>query len=244
MICIILCAGYATRLYPLTLDVPKPLLEVGGKPILGHILSKVGEIPELSTIYVVTNQKFFPHFSRWAEQNKSGKKIVVINDKTASNEDRLGSLGDIQFAVDTAGIDDDVLVIAGDNLFEFSLKEFTKWSIRKGRTGVVAFDVQEKSLAKLYGIIQVEKDGRMSGFREKPENPISTLASTGIYFYPKHVLPHLKEFVAKFKNTDKAGHFLEYLYKKQEVFCFITKERWFDIGDKEQLQRAREEFKG
>lgn len=244
MKCIVLCAGYATRLYPLTLDVPKPLLEIAGKPILGHILAKVEEVPEIDTIIVVTNQKFFPHFRRWAENIRSEKKIVILDDKTASNEDRLGSLGDIQFAISHAAIDEDVLVIAGDNLFEFSLADFIDRFGNQDKAAVIAFDVQDKDLAKLYGIIQVAKDGRIVDFSEKPKDPQSTLASTGIYLYPRRVLPLLKEFVSKFKNTDKAGHFLEYLHKKEEVYCFITRERWFDIGDKEQLEKARKEFSG
>ena len=118
---VVLAAGYATRLYPLTKDQPKPLLEVAGKPIAEHIIRKIEEVDEVDEIFIVTNNKFSEHFSKWVNSFSSSKKITVVNDQTMSNEDRLGSLGDIQFVIEKHNVEDDILVVAGDNLFEFSL---------------------------------------------------------------------------------------------------------------------------
>jgi glucose-1-phosphate thymidylyltransferase len=135
------------------------------------------------------------------------------------------------------------LIIAGDNLFEFSLKEFAESHKKHNKSAVALYDVKNKELAKLYGIVGVNKENKMIEFEEKPKEPKSTLASTGIYIYPPHILPMLQEFVKKYKNSDKAGNFLEWLHKKEHVYCYITKEKWFDIGTLDQLEKAKKEFK-
>ncbi len=241
---IVLAAGYATRLYPLTKDKPKPLLEVAGKPIIDHIINKIEEIDEVDEIFIVTNAKFYNYFQGWLAEFDSNKKIKIINDKTTSNEDRLGSLGDVNFVIEKENIKDSVLIVAGDNLFEFSLKDFVESHKKHNKSAVALYDVQDKELAKLYGIVGVNQEGKMIEFEEKPLKPKSTLASTGVYIYPPHVLPMLQEFVKKYKNSDKAGNFLEWLHKKEHVYCYITKERWFDIGTLDQLEKAKKEFRG
>ncbi len=240
---IILAAGYATRLYPLTKDKPKPLLEIGGKPILDHIIKKIEKIEEVDEVFIVTNAKFSGHFQGWLTEFKSQKKIKIINDQTTSNEARLGSLGDVNFVIDQENIKESVLIVAGDNLFEFSLKEFVESHKKHNKSAVALYDVQDKELAKHYGIVAVGDGGKMIEFEEKPSEPKSTLASTGVYIYPPHVLPMLQEFVKKYKNSDKAGNFLEWLHKKEHVYCYITKEKWFDIGTLDQLEKAKEEFR-
>lgn len=239
---IILCAGYATRLYPLTLNQPKPLLEVHGKPILEHIILKINEIDFVDEIFVVTNDKFAGHFEDWAKNFSSDKKITIVNDGTKSNEDRLGSLGDIQHVIKTYSLGDDLLIIAGDNIFEFSLGDAASLFSRKNKTIVVLYDVKDKELAKQYGIVTINEDFKMTDFVEKPENPPSTLSSTGIYFYPKEVAGFLMDYGKGGENTDKAGNFLEWLHKKDEVYCYVSDKKWFDIGSLDQLEKAREEF--
>jgi len=240
---ILLAAGYATRLYPLTKDRPKPLLEVAGKPIVDHIIKKIEEIEEVDDIFIVTNAKFYNHFQGWLAEFKSDKKIKIINDKTTSNEDRLGSLGDVNFVLEQENIQSSVLIVAGDNLFEFSLKDFMESHKKHNKSAVALYDVQDIGLAKQYGVVAVDENNKMVEFVEKPDVPKSTLASTGIYIYPPHVLPMLKEFVNKYKNSDKAGNFLEWLHKKEHVYCYITDEKWLDIGTKEQLQEAKKSFR-
>ncbi len=240
---IILAGGYGTRLYPLTLNQPKPLLEVAGKPIIEHIVRKIEEIKDIDEIFIVTNAKFYSHFVKWSNNLNSAKKIKIINDKTTSNEGRLGSLGDIQFVVNQEKIDDDLLVVAGDNMFEFSLKEVFDFFMQKNKkTVVVLYDVKDRELAKHYGIVSVGKNSRMVDFVEKPKQPKSTLSSTGIYFYPKNIIKSLLDYGKHGKNTDKAGNFLEWLHKKDDVYCCISDKKWCDIGSIEQLARARNEF--
>lgn len=240
---IILCAGYGTRLYPLTLNQPKPLLDVGGKPIIEYIIKKIEEIKEVDEIFIVTNAKFSEHFTKFVNKFKSKKKIEVINDKTTSNEDRLGSLGDIKFVIKHKNIKEDILVIAGDNLFEFSLKDVFDLYKEKVKTIVALYDVKNRELAKQYGIVSIDKNNKMTHFVEKPTEPPSTLSSTGIYIYPKKVIKDLLEYGSHGENTDKAGNFLEWLYKKEDVYCYVSNKKWFDIGSFEQLDEARKSFR-
>lgn len=241
---IILCAGYATRLYPLTKDKPKPLLEVAGKPIVDHIIKKLEQIEGVDGIFIVTNSKFYGHFQDWLSGFKSSKKIKIVDDGTTSNEDRLGSLGDVNFVIEKEGIKESIMIVAGDNLFEFSLKEFVESHKQHNKSAVALYDVRDKELAKQYGVVGVGDKNIMVEFEEKPNDPKSTLASTGVYIYPLHVLPMLQEFVKKYENSDKAGNFLEWLHKEEYVYCYITTEKWFDIGTLDQLEKARGEFKG
>ena len=235
---ILLAAGYGTRLYPLTLNKPKPLLDIAGKPIVEHIVRKIEEIDDIDEIFIVTNNKFSEHFTKWVSNFASKKKITVVNDQTMSNEDRLGSLGDIQFVIKQEKLDDDILVVAGDNLFEFSLREMFDLFKQKNKTIVALYDVKDRELAKQYGIVSIDKNNKMIDFVEKPAEPPSTLSSTVIYFYPKHVVKLLMDYGKHGENTDKAGNFLEWLYKKENVYCYVSDKKWFDIGSFEQLEEA------
>ncbi|MDA1196442.1 MAG: nucleotidyltransferase family protein [Nanoarchaeota archaeon] len=240
---IILAAGYATRLYPLTQNQPKPLLEVQGKPIVTHLLDKIKDMTLIDHIYIVTNDKFHQHFETWKNTFKYDTPITIVNDKTTSNEDRLGSLGDVNFVLEQENIDEDIMVVAGDNLFQFSLADLEQFYQEKKKSVVALYDVKDQELAKLYGIVAVDENNKMIEFEEKPPQPKSTLASTGIYLYTKEATKELKEFVNQFPNTDKAGNFLEHLHKKEDVFCFTTDKQWIDIGNKEQLELAQQNFK-
>ncbi|MCK5282761.1 MAG: nucleotidyltransferase family protein [Nanoarchaeota archaeon] len=241
---IILAAGYATRLWPLTKDKPKPLLEVKGKPIVEHIIKKIEAISIIDEIFIVTNDKFFRNFLEWNSSFGSKKKITIVNDKTFSNDDRLGSLGDIKFVVENIDVVDDVMVVAGDNLFEFSLIPVMDMYAEKKKAIVALYDVKDIELAKQYGIVAVDSGNKIVDFEEKPQQPKSTLSSTGIYVYPKTTVEKLIKFVDDDGKKDKAGDFLEWMYKQEDVYCYVTKEKWFDIGTLDQLEKAKEEFGG
>ncbi|MFH1828003.1 MAG: 2-oxoacid:acceptor oxidoreductase subunit alpha [Nanoarchaeota archaeon] len=238
---VILAAGYATRLYPLTLDQPKPLLKIGGKAIIEHITDKLSKFDMIDYIYVVTNNKFYSHFLGWLEDYQVDVPIKIVNDGTLSNEDRLGAIGDINLVVKRENIDDDLLVVGGDNLFEDNLNEFLKFFNEKG-SSILLNDVKSRELAKLYGIVTLNNQGRIINFVEKPENPESTLASTLIYALERKHLLLLQETLDK-GLADRAGDFIKYLSCKEEVYGLTLKDKWFDIGSLEQLKEAEEHFK-
>ena len=240
---IILCAGYATRLYPLTKDKPKPLLDVKEKPIVEHIIAKIEEIEQIDEIFIVTNNKFFKSFIEWNGSFKTTTKVTIVNDRTMSNDDRLGSLGDIKYVIENMNVDEDVMVVAGDNIFEFSIKPMIDIFNEKKRPVVALYDVKDIELAKLYGIVSVDENKKIIDFEEKPQQPKSTLSSTGIYIYPQEAVKKLIEFT-KTHDSDKAGSFLEWLYKHDDIYCYIPEDRWLDIGNLEQLEKARKEFNG
>tara|TARA_Y100000310_G_C20650770_1_gene799292 strand:- start:1232 stop:1963 length:732 start_codon:yes stop_codon:yes gene_type:complete len=238
---VILAAGYATRLYPLTYNTPKPLLKVAGKPIVEHIISKLEELDDINNIYLVTNDKFEQNFAEWSSNFNSKKPIEIINDKTKSNDDRLGALGDINHAINAKKIDNDFMVIAGDNLFEFSLQDVINLFEGKKSNIIALYDVKDLELAKHYGVVETEND-IVAGFEEKPYNPKSTLISTGIYLFPKKTIPLIKQYIDEGNNLDKTGSFIEWLYKIEVVYAYITDKAWYDIGNFEQLEEANKHY--
>ena len=239
---IILAAGYAMRLYPLTENTPKPLLNVAGKPIIEHIIRKLEEIESINKIYIVTNDKFHQHFRKWLNNFESGKAIEVINDGTKSNEDRLGAFGDVYFVISSKNIDNDLIVVAGDNLFELSLREVANFFRKRKSNVIVLHDVKDFELAKHYGIVETSND-IIVHFEEKPMSPKSTLASTGIYIFPKKTMELIKKYIAQGNNPDKTGSFIEWLHKRDKVHTYITDKKWYDIGTIEQLEKANRHYK-
>jgi len=240
---LILAAGYATRLYPLTKDQPKPLLKVGGKPIIEHILEKIKEIDEINEIFIVTNARFYDHFKIWLNQNKLTPKVKIINDGTLNNEDRLGAVGDINYVIKEESVDDDLLVIAGDNLFGFKLTNLIDLHQQKGKKSVVAFH-DLKSIEKIkgkYGVGQLD-GSRIVGFQEKPLQPESSLAATACYLFNKEDLKLVERSIEQ-GYADNSGDLVRYLINKSEVHGFVFDEHWFDVGSFESLQEAEEVYK-
>ncbi|MEW5896696.1 MAG: nucleotidyltransferase family protein [Nanoarchaeota archaeon] len=240
---IILAAGYATRLYPLTLNTPKPLLKIGKKKLVEHILSKVETIDEIDVIYVVTNQKFSAHFERWLKNFKSKKKIKIINDGTQTNEDRLGAIGDIHFVVEKEKINDDILVVAGDNLFEFPMADFVYFFKEKNASIVGAYDMKAKEkLAKKYGVVETDESHKIIGFEEKPEFPKTSLAATACYLFTGNDVQEVKRCIQEKGRPDNSGDFMKYLAGKTSVYAYVFDEKWFDIGSFESLREAVEYY--
>ena len=242
---LILAAGYATRLYPLTLDKAKPLLTVGGKPIIEWAVDNLMDVPDLKTVYIVTNDKFASDFQAWSEryQDRQPKfKFKIINDGSKSDEDKLGAIGDIHFVVTRENLSlSDLLVVAGDNLFSESLAGFV--ASAKGTEATIAvYDVGDAEAIKKYGNIAIDADGIITHFEEKPEKPRGTLAAIALYYYSPGVLSLLTTYLAAGNNPDQPGRFVQWLYTRKPVKTFQIKSKWLDIGSKEGLQKANEIF--
>ena len=234
---IVLAAGYATRLYPLTETIAKPLLPVGGRPMLDHLLDRIRDVDEIDAVHVVTNSKFAASFDAWAAGREG---VVVHDDGTTSEDDRLGAIGDIAFVVDGAGLDgDDLLVVAGDNLFDFSLSEYVAWWRAKGEASAVAlYDVGDLELARQYGIVELGADDRVESFEEKPERPRSTLAATATYLYHRAHVPLVRRYLDEGNSPDQPGRLVAWLAAREPVYGYRFEGDWRDIGDAEQLLEA------
>jgi len=234
MKCILLCAGYATRLFPLTENFPKALLKVGEKSIIDYILEKVNEIDEIDEIYLVTNAKYAPHFEKWATEKNNEKPIHVFNDGTSSNDDRLGAIGDIQFTIDNANINDDILVLATDNLFDFKLSDFNEFYKTKSAPCVCVRKENVESLKRL-GVALLDSDMKILDFEEKPAEPKSEYAVYAEYIYPKEVVPMIKQYLSEGNSCDAPGNLVAYLYKKMPTYAYEFEGSCYDIGTHEAL---------
>jgi glucose-1-phosphate thymidylyltransferase len=232
---LVLAAGYATRLRPLTDTWAKELLPVAGTPIIDTIVERIDAVADVDEIHVVTNARKAAAFERWAD----GREIRVHDDGTTSNDNRLGAIGDMLFVVERAAIDDDLLVIAGDNLFEFSLADFVAFWRGKGRASAIAVrDVGSRELVKRYSVVELDSDDRVLDFVEKPPEPQSTLAAIATYVFHREHVPLIDAYLEAGNEPDQPGRFIAWLHRHEPVFGWRFAGDWFDIGDLEQLQHA------
>ena len=242
---IVLAAGYATRLYPLTLNQPKPLLEVAGKPMMEHVLDNLKPIREIDQIYVVTNEKFASHFQSWAEKYGSRHphaRVTIINDHSTDDATKLGAIGDMNLVINEAQIDTDLVVVAGDNLFSESLAGFGEFARRKSAPVLAVYDVSDLEQIKKYNAIEVDSNGHITYFEEKPATPKSTLTGIALYYYPKSVLPLIKQYIAEGNNADQPGRLVQWLYPRIPFYVWQVPGIWFDVGSKETLAEANRIF--
>ncbi len=242
---IILAAGYATRLYPLTLTQPKPLLPVAGKPMVEHVLDNLAPIPGIDRIYVVTNAKFADHFQKWADHYRATKAkldFTICNDRSTDDTNKLGAIGDINFVLDTQKVDDDLIVVAGDNLFSQQLSDYGRVCREKNAPVLALYDVGNLEEIKKYNSITVDGDGKITFFEEKPKNPTSTLTGIALYYYPRHIVPLIKQYIAEGNNPDQPGRLVQWLYPRTPFYTWRVPGIWFDIGSKESLEEANQVF--
>jgi glucose-1-phosphate thymidylyltransferase len=189
--------------------------------------------------YVVTNAKFAPHFREWAAGRAD---VVVVDDGTTSDEDKLGAIGDIAFVLEQAAIDDDLVVVAGDNLFSSDLAGFGDFCREKDAPVLAVYDVGDLSQMSKYNAIEIDEQDRITYFEEKPAEPTSTLTGIALYFYPRHVLPLIRQYVEDGNNPDQPGRLVQWLYPRVDVFAWRVPGEWFDIGSEETLREADARF--
>jgi glucose-1-phosphate thymidylyltransferase len=243
---LILAAGYATRMYPLTLNKAKPLLEVAGKPMMEWVIDNLAPIKGIEKVYVVTNNKFAGDFTAWATRyNESHAKLAfeIINDGSTSDEDKLGAIGDLNHVIQKRGIDSsDLLVVAGDNLFSESLAGFGEYCRKRNQPVLGVYDVGSIEQARKYGVVAIDRDGTITEFIEKPADPPSTLIGIALYYYPAATVRRIAEYIAEGNNPDQPGRFVQWLYPRTPVQTWRVPGTWFDVGSKETLEEANRIF--
>ena len=239
----LLAAGYATRMYPLTRDRPKPLLEVAGAPILSHVVRGVLRLEGISEVLVIANDRFAQQFASWAEGLDAGVPIRVLNDGTTSDDDKLGALGDLAFALDSVAPGAEPwLVAAGDNLLGFPLRSLQRVFEADPVCPLLSVREVVRDGPSRYNEVIVDESGRVADFREKPDDPVSELAAIALYFFPPEIAGKLAAYLDGGGNPDAPGHFIAWLVDQVAVRATRLPGAWFDIGSLEGLARARAHY--
>jgi glucose-1-phosphate thymidylyltransferase len=242
---LILAAGYATRLYPLTLTKAKPLLEVAGKPMIDWVLDNFAPVPDLERVYVVTNHKFAKDFGAWAEtyrQKNPQFQIEIIDDGSTDDSDKLGAIGDICLAITRHDLGkDDLIIVAGDNLFSEPLADFVS-AAKSSEATLATYDVGDLEAIRKYSSITTNDSGVITEFEEKPPAPKNTMAGIALYYFSRELIPLFTTYIAAGNNPDQPGRFIQWLYQRKPVKAYQVKGTWFDIGSKETLEEANRIF--
>jgi glucose-1-phosphate thymidylyltransferase len=240
---LILAAGYGTRLASVIKDTPKPLIPVHNRPLIDYVVDKLQDIKFLSEIVVVSNNKFTPHFQKWAAALGGRLPIRVVNDGTNTPEERLGSVGDISFVWQKESSLDDWLIIGGDNLFDGDLSLFMDFAVSKGpAVSIGVYDIKDIQAATKFGVLAIDSNQKVISFQEKPEIPASSLITMCLYYFPKQTLAYLGEYLSESKAVDAAGSYIKWLSEKKNVYGFQFSGKWYDIGSIESLEEARAHF--
>jgi glucose-1-phosphate thymidylyltransferase len=241
---LILAAGYATRLYPLTLTQPKPLLPVAGRPMVEYVLDNLEPVGNIDQVFVVTNARFAGHFEKWAEGYSARHpfSFTIVNDGSTDDSNKLGAIGDLDLVLKQQAVDDDLIVVAGDNLFSEPLVGFGETCRSRNAPVLGLYDVGSLDLAKKYSNVTLDEAGRILNFVEKPPEPASTLAGIALYFYPRHVLPLIHQYMAEGNNPDQPGRLVQWMCQRTPFYTWQVPGIWYDIGSKETLEEANRIF--
>ena len=239
---IILAAGYATRLYPLTINKPKALLTINEKPIINYIVEQINTIDVVDEIYVVTNHKFIDSFADWQNEIESRAKITVLDDGTTSEQDRKGAIGDIAFVIQKMNINDELLVVAGDNFFTYPLKNYYDLYKQKDKDCVCVKVWNDEKTLRNFGIALLDQNNKVLDIEEKPENPKSNTVVFAMYLYQKDTIPLFEKYLSQGNNPDAPGNFPAWLYKQKEVYAYTFKGECYDIGTPESYQEVQALF--
>ena len=243
---LILAAGYATRLYPLTLTQPKPLLPVAGKPMIDYVMDNLAPIGGIDEVFVVSNAKFAGQFSQWSEAYREASqhpfRFSVINDGSTDDSNKLGAIGDLNLVLEQENLDDDLIVVAGDNLFNQSLRGFGDYCRSQKCPVLGVYDVGNLEQARKYGVVDIDATGQISSFVEKPSDPASTLIGIALYYYPRQYLAMVRQYIAEGNNPNQPGRLIQWLYPRTPVMTWSVPGIWYDIGSKETLAEANRIF--
>ena len=243
MKCLILAAGYATRLYPLTENFPKPLLEVGDKTILDWLIDDMATTGLIDEYIVISNHKFAHIFEEWAAKHTK-VTIRVVDDGTTNNENRLGAVRDIQFAIDQLQLDDDLLVMAGDNLLDFSMAEFIRYAHDKQATCVMSYYEGDAAKLRKSGVAELDADRRILSMEEKPAEPKSTWCIPAFYCYTREDSKLIAKGSENGCGVDAPGSFIAWLCKQTAVYAWEMPGKRYDIGNLESYEEVKRSYKG
>ena len=229
----------------MTENKPKCLLTVGGRTILDSIIAKIDRIQDCDEILIVTNSRFYEQMNTWKKTASSKHPIRILNDRTTSNDDRLGAIGDLGLALNKTGTASDVMMLASDNLFDQDLNAFVRFAqSKKGEVSTAVYDIQDPQLAaKKYGVFETDAAGKVLSIEEKPERPKTSLIGMGVYYFPGATLPRVAEYLADKNAKDAPGYYLQWLFKRSTIFSFTFQGMWYDIGDLQALEEANRLFK-
>ena len=232
---VILCAGFGTRMYPLTKNFPKPLLEVGGKPVLDYLIEQMLPLPGLESIHIVTNDRFYQHFINWNHEKKvkssfAGVKIHIHNDNCTHNDNRLGAAADLLFGLKKSDRPGRVLVAGGDNIFQFSLTSLWENFLLSKDHHVVALSENELEKLQKTGVLEIGENDRVLELHEKPLHPPSNRTCPPLYFFQSSIITKLEDFLQTPGNHDAPGYFIQYLCRKETVKAFKLDSGRLDIG--------------
>ena len=239
---IILAAGYATRLYPLTLNMPKALLEVGNQTVLDYIVDEIETIGEINEIFIVSNHRFANHFYDWRKRRIFNTRVKIIDDGTISDENKLGAIGDINLVIKKENINEDILVIAGDNLFTFKLMDFYQFYLNKKTDCILVQEKEELEELKSMGVVRVNEDNKVLQFQEKSNQPISNIAVYASYIYLKDTLPLITQYLVENNNPDAPGYFPAWLYNKKDIYAYRFNGECYDIGTHKSYDEVKRIF--
>jgi len=238
---VILAGGFAKRLGELGKNMPKALLPVADTPIIEHILRMIEPITQIDQIFISTNKRFEEHFKQWLN-GIDNSKIDLIVEPAMEEGQKLGSIGALQFLIEQKNIDDDLLVINGDNMFDLNLRDFINFYNERGSFSFCVYDTHNINEARKMGVVLLDQNDVVMDFEEKPENPKSTKVSTGIYIFPRNNLPMIKQYIDEGNTPDRPGDLLIWMMKKQKLNAFSFEGKWFDIGSTETYEQAQKEY--
>jgi glucose-1-phosphate thymidylyltransferase len=243
---VILAAGYATRLYPLTKNTPKTLLPIAGKPILEYTVEQIATCQDIDRIYLVTNNRFYGNFHRWLDTYipsssaaPCAPEIILVDDGTRENSERLGSIGDLQLAIESQHLDDDLLVICSDKMFEFKMSDFVDFFRTRGQAANACFDTGDPEAVRgKHGCVLLNEEDRILEFQEKPQEPKSTVQSIAFYIYPRESLPLVGKYLEDGGTPDAPGFLLQWLCRRIPVYAWMFSEPCYDVGTPESYRRV------